>query len=69
MLVYIGLGYLIGPEVSSQLWRFRHRKMITLINDKDRQFHEHIKRKRADFSLRSLNNPVPDFYGVYMTLI
>lgn len=65
--LYIGLGYLIGPVVGSQMWRLTHRKTMTLIEDKDRQFHQHIKRNRVDPSLQSTNNPVPDFYGVYLT--
>jgi len=36
---------------------------MDLIEDKDRQFHQHIKRNRVDPSLQSTTNPVPDFYG------
>ncbi|KAG8824583.1 TIM23 complex component [Serendipita sp. 401] len=58
-----GLGYLIGPVIGSQMWRLTHRTMLSLIEDKDREFHEHIKRNRADPSTQSTTNPVPDFYG------
>jgi hypothetical protein len=36
---------------------------MSLIEDKDRQFHQHIKRNRVDPSTQSTTNPVPDFYG------
>ncbi|PVF92785.1 mitochondrial import protein Pam17 [Serendipita vermifera] len=58
-----GLGYLIGPVIGSQMWRLTHRKTMSLIEDKDREFHQHIRRNRVDPSTQSTTNPVPDFYG------
>lgn len=36
---------------------------MTLIEDKEREFHRHIKKNRVDPTLQSTSNPVPDFYG------
>ncbi|CAG7849967.1 Presequence translocated-associated motor subunit PAM17, mitochondrial Flags: Precursor [Serendipita indica DSM 11827] len=58
-----GLGYLVGPIIGSQIWRLTHRKLLPLIEDKEREFHKHIKRNRVDPSTQSTSNPVPDFYG------
>jgi len=58
-----GMGYLVGPVVGSQMWRLTHRKTMSLIEDKEKLFHQHIKRNRVDPSTQSTTNPVPDFYG------
>jgi len=36
---------------------------MNLIELKDREFHQRIKRRRVDPSSQSATNPVPDFYG------
>jgi Mitochondrial import protein Pam17 len=45
------------------MWRLTHRKTLSLIEDKEKLFHQHIKRNRVDPSTQSATNPVPDFYG------
>jgi hypothetical protein len=59
-----GLGYLIGPLVGSSLWRLTHRRTLSLIEARDRDFHHHIVRNRVDPTRQSATNPVPDFYGM-----
>jgi len=58
-----GLGYLIGPTIGSTFWRTTHRKTMSLIEAKDREFHKRIVKNRVDPSAQSPTNPVPDFYG------
>jgi len=58
-----GLGYLIGPLIGSSLWRATHRRTMSLIEARDREFHHHIVRNRVDPTRQSATNPVPDFYG------
>lgn len=58
-----GAGYLIGPIIGSQCWRITHRRMMKLIEARDREFHKHIVKHRVDPSAQSATNPVPDFYG------
>lgn len=59
-----GLGYLIGPLIGSSLWRLTHRRTLSLIEARDRDFHHHIVRNRVDPTRQSATNPVPDFYGM-----
>jgi len=59
----MGLGYLVGPIVGSQLWRMTHRRTMALIEARDREFHNHIVKNRVDPTAQSASNPVPDFYG------
>jgi import inner membrane translocase subunit TIM23 len=58
-----GIGYLLGPVIGSQLWRATHRRTMSLIEAKDREFHQHIVKNRVDPTAQSATNPVPDFYG------
>lgn len=62
-LACAGLGYLIGPIVGSMIWRMTHRRTMTLIEARDREFHQHIVKNRVDPTAQSATNPVPDFYG------
>jgi len=57
------LGYLIGPMIGSTFWRLTHRRAMTLIEARDREFHQHIVRNRVDPAAQTATNPVPDFYG------
>ncbi|KAI0748639.1 mitochondrial import protein Pam17-domain-containing protein [Daedaleopsis nitida] len=58
-----GLGYLIGPVVGSSIWRLTHRRLMRLIEIRDKQFHQHIVKNRVDPTAQSATNPVPDYYG------
>ncbi|KAI0957727.1 hypothetical protein AcW1_006026 [Taiwanofungus camphoratus] len=58
-----GLGYLFGPIVGSTCWRMTHRRLMKLIEARDRDFHQHITKHRVDPTAQSATNPVPDFYG------
>ena len=40
-----------------------HRRLMRLIEKKDKQFHEHIVKNRVDPTAQSATNPVPDYYG------
>lgn len=59
-----GLGYLVGPAIGSSLWRLTHRRMLTMIEARDREFHRHIVKNRVDPVAQTATNPVPDFYGI-----
>ncbi|CAG8437922.1 16803_t:CDS:2 [Acaulospora morrowiae] len=62
--VFCGItGLLIGPVVGSSLWRLFHREEVRLMEQRDREFYEHVKKNRADPALHSLRNPAPDYYG------
>lgn len=41
-----------------------HRRTLTLIEAKDREFYRHIVKNRVDPRAQSANNPVPDYYGI-----
>lgn len=41
-----------------------HRRTLTLIEAKDREFYRHIVKNRVDPTAQSANNPVPDYYGI-----
>ncbi|CAG8632323.1 6062_t:CDS:2 [Paraglomus occultum] len=56
-------GVLIGPIIGSSVWKLLHREDVKLMEERDREFYQHIKRNRADPSLFSLRNPAPDYYG------
>ncbi|KAH7889499.1 mitochondrial import protein Pam17 [Phlebopus sp. FC_14] len=58
-----GLGYLLGPTIGSACWRVTHRRTMSLIEAKDREFHKRIVKNRVDPTAQSATNPVPDFYG------
>ena len=63
-----GAGYLVGPIIGSALWRATHRRTMTLIEARDREFHQHIVRNRVDPTAQSATNPVPDFYGKHFPI-
>ncbi|KAG9291004.1 hypothetical protein G9A89_012876 [Geosiphon pyriformis] len=56
-------GFLIGPVIGSSIWKLFHRKEVRLMEQRDREFYQHIKQNRADPSLNSIRNPAPDYYG------
>ncbi|KDQ61065.1 hypothetical protein JAAARDRAFT_32058 [Jaapia argillacea MUCL 33604] len=58
-----GMGYLIGPTIGSACWRLTHRRTMSLIEARDREFHQRIVKNRVDPTAQSATNPVPDFYG------
>ncbi|KAJ8522365.1 hypothetical protein ONZ45_g1058 [Pleurotus djamor] len=59
----VGAGALIGPTVGSALWRYTHRNLVTVIDAREKEFLQHIARRRVDPSLQSPTTPIPDFYG------
>jgi import inner membrane translocase subunit TIM23 len=59
----LGFGYLIGPTIGSAIWRATHRRSVTLIDARDREFYQRIAKNRVDANLQSPTNPVPDYYG------
>ncbi|KAI5474778.1 mitochondrial import protein Pam17 [Pseudohyphozyma bogoriensis] len=61
-LACVGLGWLAGPTVGNTVWKVSHRRALAGMEKKDRLFHEHIVRNRADPSRQSVSNPVPDYY-------
>lgn len=58
-----GLGWLIGPIFGSAAWKVVHRKKAALIEQREKEFYEHVKKNRVDPSRQSFNNPVPDHYA------
>ncbi|CAG8489324.1 9963_t:CDS:2 [Diversispora eburnea] len=56
-------GLLVGPIVGSSIWKLFHREEVKLMEQRDREFFEHVKKNRADPSLHTLRNPAPDYYG------
>ncbi|KAI0784415.1 mitochondrial import protein Pam17-domain-containing protein [Abortiporus biennis] len=58
-----GVGYLLGPVVGASCWRMTHRRTMHLIEQRERQFHDHLVKNRVDPSAQSATNPVPDYYG------
>lgn len=58
-----GLGWLIGPMFGSTAWKIVHRKKASLIEQREKEFYEHVKKNRVDPSRQSFNNPVPDHYA------
>ncbi|KAK1231477.1 TIM23 complex component [Marasmius sp. AFHP31] len=59
----MGFGYLLGPSLGNAIWRFTHRSYGNLIDSRDREFYQHIQKRRVDASLQSPTSPVPDYYG------
>ena len=59
----VGFGYLIGPVIGSGIWRMTHRRLMRLIEKRDKEFHQHIVKNRVDPTAQSATNPVPDYYG------
>ncbi|KAJ8074910.1 TIM23 complex component [Marasmius tenuissimus] len=69
----MGFGYLLGPSLGNTIWRFTHRSYGDLIDSRDREFYQHIQKRRVDASLQSPTSPVPDYYGkefsgIYVTI-
>lgn len=58
-----GAGALVGPTIGSAIWRFSNRNSIALIDAREREFLQHIAKKRVDPTLQSPTNPIPDYYG------
>ncbi|CCG80826.1 Presequence translocated-associated motor subunit pam17, mitochondrial [Taphrina deformans PYCC 5710] len=58
-----GLGWLVGPVFGSTAWKIVHRKKAQLIEAREKEFYEHVKKNRVDPSRQSFNNPVPDHYA------
>lgn len=58
-----GLGWLVGPIFGSTAWKLIHRKKATLIEQREKEFFQHVKKNRVDPSRQSFNNPVPDHYA------
>ena len=58
-----GLGWLVGPTVGGSIWKLVHRKKQHLIEAREREFYQHVKKNRVDPSKQSFNNPVPDHYA------
>ncbi|KAI0780386.1 mitochondrial import protein Pam17-domain-containing protein [Trametes elegans] len=58
-----GMGYLLGPVIGSSIWRLTHRRLMRLIEQRDKEFHQHIVKNRVDPTAQSATNPVPDYYG------
>ena len=64
----IGLGALIGPSIGTALWRSTHRRMLPQIDAKDREFFRRVAKNRVDVSLQNPTQPVPDYYGMQLSL-
>ncbi|KAF8647496.1 hypothetical protein AX16_006701 [Volvariella volvacea WC 439] len=58
-----GVGWLVGPSLGTAIWRTTHRRSVTLIDAKDKEFYARIARNRVPAELQSPTNPVPDYYG------
>ncbi|KAL1917808.1 uncharacterized protein VTP21DRAFT_3642 [Calcarisporiella thermophila] len=56
-------GLLLGPVAGNATWRLFHRRILNEMDKRDKAFYERIVRNRADASLNSFRNPVPDYYG------
>ena len=63
-----GLGYLVGPIVGGAFWRVTHRANLPLIEARDREFYNHIVKNRANPAAQSATNPVPDYYGMQVSI-
>ncbi|KAF8624109.1 hypothetical protein AX15_006020 [Amanita polypyramis BW_CC] len=58
-----GLGWLVGPSIGTAIWRTTHRRLVSLIDARDREFYARIAKNRVDASLQTPTQPVPDYYG------
>jgi len=58
-----GLGYLLGPTFGGIAWNMTHRKILPMVEARDRDFYNHIVRNRVDPRAQSPSNPVPDYHG------
>ncbi|PUU79541.1 mitochondrial import protein Pam17 [Tuber borchii] len=57
------LGWLAGPVLGSSAFSVVKRRVMGQINEREREFLQHIKKNRVDPSFQSFRNPVPDYYG------
>ncbi|CAZ79417.1 unnamed protein product [Tuber melanosporum] len=57
------LGWLAGPVLGSSAFSVVKRRIMGQINEREREFLQHIKKNRVDPSFQSFSNPVPDYYG------
>lgn len=58
-----GTGWLLGPSLGTAIWRTTHRRLVSLIDARDREFYSRIAKNRVDPSLQTPTQPVPDYYG------
>ncbi|KAK2466640.1 hypothetical protein APHAL10511_000898 [Amanita phalloides] len=58
-----GAGWLTGPSLGTAIWRMTHRRLLPLIDARDREFYSRIAKNRVDASLQTPTQPVPDYYG------
>lgn len=63
---FVGAGAIIGPSIGTTLWRLQYRRLLPLIDAKDRLFFQRIAKNRVDATLQSPTNPVPDYYGKFI---
>ncbi|KDR73663.1 hypothetical protein GALMADRAFT_251445 [Galerina marginata CBS 339.88] len=59
----VGVGALVGPTIGTSIWRYRNRRILSLIDNKDVEFFSRVAKNRVDASLQSPTHPVPDYYG------
>jgi len=59
----VGLGALVGPTFGASIWRYKNRRVLSLIDSKDHEFFQRIAKNRVDATLQSPTHPVPDYYG------
>jgi mitochondrial import inner membrane translocase subunit TIM23 len=65
----VGAGAIIGPTIGTSLWRLQYQRLLPLIDAKDHLFFQRIAKNRVDATLQSPTNPVPDYYGKFITEI
>ncbi|KAF8734714.1 hypothetical protein AX14_003052 [Amanita brunnescens Koide BX004] len=58
-----GFGWLVGPSLGTAIWRMTHRRLLSHIDSRDREFYARIAKNRVDASLQTPTQPVPDYYG------
>ncbi|KAI8974395.1 mitochondrial import protein Pam17 [Pilobolus umbonatus] len=56
-------GFLMGPFVGTSLFKLFNRNLSNAMDARDKILYDHIKKNRAEASLNSFRNPVPDYYG------
>ena len=60
----LGFGWLVGPSLGTAIWRMTHRRLLSHIDSRDREFYARIAKNRVDASLQTPTQPVPDYYGM-----
>ncbi|KAH0611462.1 uncharacterized protein H6S33_010727 [Morchella sextelata] len=56
-------GWLAGPVLGSSAFGIMNKKNLAAIEEREKEFLQHIKKNRVDPSFQSFSNPVPDYYG------